>query len=85
MADGHDETDESRGLAGVADPSGDAAGGEPGIEVLGAFPPEVRGDVVMVAGIGQRASEPVAARALITFVASDSTLPVIKAKGMERD
>jgi molybdate transport system substrate-binding protein len=56
-----------------------------GIEVLGTFPPDVQGYVVMVAGVGQQASEPAAARAFIAFATSAAALPVIKAKGMERD
>jgi molybdate transport system substrate-binding protein len=56
----------------------------PGVEVLGPFPGEVRGYVVMVAGVSPGAAQSAAAKELINFVMAPAALPVIKKRGMER-
>ena len=55
-----------------------------GIEVLGTFPSDVQGYVVMVAGVSPTAAQAAAAKELITFIMAPAALPVIKKKGMER-
>jgi molybdate transport system substrate-binding protein len=55
-----------------------------GIEVLGTFPSDVQGYVVMVAGVSPTAAQSAAAKELITFITAPAALPVIKKKGMER-
>jgi molybdate transport system substrate-binding protein len=55
-----------------------------GVEVLGTFPAEVRGYVVMVAGVSGSAAQSAAAKELITFLTAPAVLPVIKKRGMER-
>ena len=55
-----------------------------GIEVLGTFPSDVQGYVVMVAGVSPTAAQGAAAKELITFIMAPAALPVIKKKGMER-
>jgi molybdate transport system substrate-binding protein len=57
----------------------------PGIELAGPVPPEVQFYIRYAAGILAASTEPASARELITFLASPIALPVIKAKGMERD
>jgi molybdate transport system substrate-binding protein len=55
-----------------------------GIEVLAPFPADAQTYIVMVAGVGQKASQAAAGRDLIKFLTAPAALPVIKAKGMER-
>jgi molybdate transport system substrate-binding protein len=55
-----------------------------GIEVLAPFPADVQTYIVMVAGVGRKASQASAGRDLIKFLTAPAALPVIKAKGMER-
>jgi molybdate transport system substrate-binding protein len=55
-----------------------------GAEVLGTFPADVQGYVVMVAGVSPSAAQTAAAKELITFLTAPAALPVIKKKGMER-
>jgi molybdate transport system substrate-binding protein len=55
-----------------------------GIEVLGTFPAEVRGYVVMVAAMSGGAAQGAAAKELIKFLTAPAVLPVIKKRGMER-
>jgi molybdate transport system substrate-binding protein len=55
-----------------------------GIEVLAQFPADVQSYIVMVAGAGSAARQGAVARDLIKFLTSPAALPVIKAKGMER-
>ena len=55
-----------------------------GIEVMAPFPPNVQTYIVMVAGASSGAKEGAAAREVIKFLTSPAALPVIKAKGMER-
>ncbi len=55
-----------------------------GAEVLGTFPADVQGYVVMVAGVSPSAPQTAAAKELITFLTAPAALPVIKKKGMER-
>jgi molybdate transport system substrate-binding protein len=56
----------------------------PGVEVLGPFPADVQGYLVMVAGVSPGAVRSAGARALIAFLMSPEALPVIKKRGMER-
>lgn len=56
----------------------------PGIEVLGTFPADVQGYVVMVAGVSPGTAQGPGARQLITFLTAPSALPVMKKRGMER-
>jgi len=55
-----------------------------GAQVLGNFPADVQSYIVMVGGVNSASKQSPAARDLITFVTSPAALPVIKAKGMER-
>jgi molybdate transport system substrate-binding protein len=55
-----------------------------GVEVLGTFPPDVQGYVVMVAGVSPRAAQAAAAKELIAFLTAPAALPVITKRGMER-
>jgi molybdate transport system substrate-binding protein len=55
-----------------------------GVEVLGTFPADMQGYVVMVAGVGPSAAQRAAAKELITFLTAPAALPIIKKKGMER-
>jgi molybdate transport system substrate-binding protein len=54
-----------------------------GVELLGPFPAEVQGYVVMEAGVGAAAHDQAAAAALVKFLKSPEHFPVIKQKGME--
>lgn len=56
-----------------------------GAELGGMFPAEVQSYVVMTAGVSGSARQPNAAKDLIKFLMAPAALPVIKAKGMERD
>jgi molybdate transport system substrate-binding protein len=55
-----------------------------GIEVMAPFPSSVQSYIVMVAGVSSGAKEGSTAREVIKFLTSPAALPVIKAKGMER-
>jgi molybdate transport system substrate-binding protein len=55
-----------------------------GVEVLAPFPADVQSYIVMVAAVSSGAKETAAATELIRFLTSAPALPVIKAKGMER-
>src|SRR5262249_47595743 len=52
-----------------------------GIELLGPLPAELQNYVTMTAGIGSRAINPVAAKALIHFLAGPAATAVYKSKG----
>ena len=54
-----------------------------GVEVLGTFPEDVRGYLVMVAGTSAGAVQNAAARELITFLTAPAARPVLEKKGME--
>jgi molybdate transport system substrate-binding protein len=56
---------------------------EPGLQLVGPFPPELQFFSVFTAGVLARGKEPDAGRALIQFLVSPAALSVIKAKGME--
>ena len=56
----------------------------PGVEVLGAFPPDVQSYLIMVAATRRDSPRSAVASELIRFVTSPSTLPVLKANGMDR-
>lgn len=56
-----------------------------GVEVLGTFPADVQGYVVMVAGVSSGTTQGAAARELITFLVAPAALPVMKKRGMERN
>jgi molybdate transport system substrate-binding protein len=54
-----------------------------GVEVLGPFPADLQGYVVMEAGVGAAARDQAAAAALVKFLKSPEHFSVIKQKGME--
>lgn len=54
-----------------------------GVELLGPFPEDLQGYVVMEAGVGAAAKDPAGAAALVKFLKSPEHFPVIKQKGME--
>jgi len=56
----------------------------PGVELGGAFPPDVQSYIVMVAGASAKSAQAGAVRELIAFLVAPAALPVITAKGMER-
>jgi molybdate transport system substrate-binding protein len=56
-----------------------------GAELLGTFPDGIQSYVVMVAGVSPGAKQGDAAMDLIGFLKAPAALPVITAKGMERD
>jgi molybdate transport system substrate-binding protein len=56
----------------------------PGVEVLGTFPKEVQGYVVMVAGVSSNAAQGAAANELVRFLMAPAAASVLKNKGMER-
>lgn len=56
----------------------------PGVELVGPLPAEAQNYVSMSAGIGAKAANPAAARALIKFLIGPTIAPTLKAKGMER-
>ena len=55
-----------------------------GLDILGPFPGDVKGYLVMVAGIGVHARQPAAAASFIGFLQSPAAIPVLGRKGMER-
>jgi molybdate transport system substrate-binding protein len=55
----------------------------PGVELLGPLPAEVQNYVSMSAGVGAKARNADAAKALIKFLSGPSVAPTLKAKGME--
>jgi molybdate transport system substrate-binding protein len=55
----------------------------PGVELLGPLPAEVQNYVSMSAGVGAKARNADAAKALVKFLAGPSVAPILKAKGME--
>jgi molybdate transport system substrate-binding protein len=54
----------------------------PGVEVIGMLPPELQQITVYSAGITANAKEPLAARALIRFLAASAANAVYKVKGL---
>ncbi len=56
-----------------------------GVEVLGTFPSDVQGYIVMVAGVNAGIKVTDAPSAFIKFLTGPATLAVLKKKGMERD
>ena len=56
----------------------------PGVEVLGPFPPDIQGYAIMVAATRRDSPRSAVAGELIKFVMLPSTLPVLKANGMDR-
>jgi molybdate transport system substrate-binding protein len=54
-----------------------------GVELLGPFPADLQGYVVMEAGLSAAARDQAAAAALVKFLKSPEHFPVIKQKGME--
>lgn len=55
-----------------------------GVEVLGTFPANVQGYLVMTAGVSSNAGQSSAAKEVIKFLMAPAALPVIKKRGMER-
>ena len=54
---------------------------ERGVELVGPVPAEIQSYIDLTAGLSAAAKEPEAGKALITFLTSDASIPVIKAKG----
>jgi molybdate transport system substrate-binding protein len=54
-----------------------------GIELVAPFPAEVQSHLLMTAGVGAKAKEPLAARDLLKHLTAPTNHPAIKAKGME--
>ena len=54
-----------------------------GIELAGAFPPELQHYLVISAGMSANTKEPKEAKALIKLLTSKSAVPAIKAAGLE--
>lgn len=55
----------------------------PGIDIVGPLPRDIQKTTVFSVGLHVAAPNPVAARALASFLAAPSAAPVIRAKGME--
>ena len=55
-----------------------------GIEVLGPFPPDPKGYVIMVAGVSSGTTQGTAVNELITFLTTPAAVAVMKKRGMER-
>jgi molybdate transport system substrate-binding protein len=55
-----------------------------GVELAGAFPPDMQTYIVMVAGASAKSAHAGAVRELIEFLTAPAALPVITARGMER-
>ena len=56
---------------------------EPGVELVGPVPAEIRSTIDATAGLSAAAKEPEAGKAFIAFLTSDAAIAVIKAKGWE--
>ena len=56
----------------------------PGVELAGAFPPDMQTYIAMVAGVSAKTAQAGAVRELIEFLTTAAALPVITARGMER-
>jgi molybdate transport system substrate-binding protein len=56
-----------------------------GVEVLGAFPADVQGYVVMVAGVSSGTTQGAGVKELVQFLMAPAALPVLKKRGMERN
>ena len=57
---------------------------EHGVELIGPFPAEVQGYIVMTAAVSANAKQAGPARELIKHLTAPAAVPVIKAKGMEQ-
>ena len=55
---------------------------EPGLDVVGPFPPELQETVVFTAGVATDAKDVAAAKALIDFLNSPAAVAIIKSSGM---
>jgi molybdate transport system substrate-binding protein len=55
-----------------------------GVELLGTFPPDIQGYIVMVAGVNAGIRGNDAPTEFIQFLTAPATLPVLKKKGMDR-
>jgi molybdate transport system substrate-binding protein len=51
------------------------------VELVGPFPAEVQGYVVLTTGLSANAKEPEAGKALVRFLQSEAAVPMIKQKG----
>ena len=54
----------------------------PGIDLVGPLPGDLQKIIVYVAGVTAKAKDPEAAKALVTFLASEAAVSVMKQKGM---
>jgi molybdate transport system substrate-binding protein len=57
----------------------------PGVEVLGTFPADVQGYMVMVAGVSSGTTQGAVVKELVQFLMAPAALPVLKKRGMERN
>jgi molybdate transport system substrate-binding protein len=57
--------------------------GQPGIQIVGALPPEIQAVTVFSAGVSMKSAEPEAARALVAYLVSAETGDMKKRCGME--
>ena len=55
----------------------------PGVDYVGALPPELQSYVIFTAGVSATAKEPEAGRALLRFLTSPESVAAFKAKGLE--
>lgn len=54
----------------------------PGVELVGELPDELQSYIVFTGGVSTRARAPLAARALMTFLASPTSINVMRSQGM---
>ncbi len=57
--------------------------GQPGIEIVGALPPEIQAVTVFSAGVSRTTADPEAAQALVAYIASAETRETKQRYGME--
>ena len=55
----------------------------PGIEIAGPLPPEIQHYIVVSAGVGNDAADPVSAARLVRFLSSPAVTPVLPEAGLE--
>jgi len=55
----------------------------PGIDIVGALPPELQTTLIYATGIAIHARQPDAANALVKFLSVESSVPVIRKNGMD--
>jgi molybdate transport system substrate-binding protein len=55
----------------------------PGVQLVGPLPGELQNYISFAGGVGSKATDPAAAKALLTFLSSPGVASAYKAKGME--